>query len=389
MQGPRRVAAISAAIVCVAFTVAACGSSSSNSSSAGSGGSSTAGSASGSTSTTSPGVSQANAQLAAWAPANPSVAASPLGKPAPHGKTVDYVTCPVTICVEVGQGVQAAGKALGWTVHVLSGGLTPATFTSAWDQIAQNPPDAVVGVGLLPTTAIAKQLDVLKAKNIPYVSVTSPNPPGNGLTGVVSGTPEVQRSGTLLADWVVSNSAGSANDSVYVYDPSDTSIAPAYTSYKQRMSQLCSSCNVAALQVSAADIGTKIPAQVVSYVQSHPSLRYVVMGLGDLAAGVPEALKAAGLLSQVKVITRVITPTNFDDVANGLMTAGFTEESYEVGWLAIDMVLRKMVGDPLASTQPIAVIHLITDKNLPSNLKQPYVVPGYEQAYETAWGLTK
>jgi ABC-type sugar transport system substrate-binding protein len=332
-------------------------------------------------------VQQANAQIAQWAPTNPSVSVPALGKKVPTGKSVDYVTCPVPICVEVGQGVAAAAKALGWKFTLISGGLTPATFTAAWQQIAQNPPSAVVGVGLLPTTAIATELKTLIARKIPYVAITSPSPVGNGLTAVVSGPPEVARSGTLMADWVVANANGAKVQSVYVYDPSDTSIVPAQPAYQQRLAQLCPGCTASTLSVSAADIGTKIPGEVVSYVQSHPNLKYVVMGLGDLAAGIPEALKAAGVSSQVKLVTRVVDPTNFADVANGGIAAGFTEEGIEAGWRATDAVLRTLLGIKLESTEPIGVIHEISASDLPSNLKAQWVIPGYQAAYEQAWGL--
>ena len=389
MQGHRSVV-ITLAALCAAITLAACGSGNSTSktavASAGTGATPESSTASKSSSTSSA-VQQATSQIAQLAPADPTIQLAPLGKPAPTGKTLDYVTCPVPICVETAQGAQAATKALGWKFNLINGGLTPATFTSAWDQIAQSPPSAVAGVGVLPTSAIATQLKTLIAQKIPYVSVTSPSPVGDGLDAIISGPPEVARSGTLLANWVVSDAKGANVDTVYVYDPSSVSIVAAYPAYTRRLHQLCPGCGEDVLKVSLADIGTKIPGEVVSYVQSHPSLKYVVMGLGDLAAGVPEALKAAGLSSQVKIVTRVITPTNFGDISSGGLSAGFTEEGYEAGWRAVDAIVRVLDGVPLQSDQPIGVLHEITASDLPSNIKVPYTVPRYQQAFEKAWGV--
>ncbi|HUB39970.1 MAG TPA: substrate-binding domain-containing protein [Streptosporangiaceae bacterium] len=381
----RRTAASAALLVLVAALAAACSSASGSDSTAGS----ASASAAASSGTTAPAtVAEAQSQLAPYENPDPIISLPTLSARPPAGKTIDFVTCPLASCLEIQQAAQAAAKKLDWTVHVYNGGVTPATFTSAMNDVVQSPGDAVLGIGILPNSAFAAQLAALKAKHVPWISVASPSPIGDDMIANFSSAPEIALSGKVMADWIIADSGGKAHVA-YFWDPSLTQHLPAKNAFVAEMSKLCPGCIVSVQSTSfSTGIGTTDPPQIVSYLQRNPSTDYVVIGIGDATAGVPEALAAAGLAGKVKIVTRLADTINFKDIAAGTEAMGVTEETYEIGWRMIDAAARHFAGDSMACcTTPIGTVHVITKADLPSDLSVPYTVPGYQQDFLKAWHL--
>jgi len=329
-------------------------------------------------------VQQATKDLAAVVGGPAKIDIPAVGKPIPTGKTINFITCAVAVCTEVGAGVKAAAQTLGWTVKVIPNDSTPAGYQQAWDQIAQTPGDGVVNSDpVVPYTSITSLLD--KA-NVPVVSSTSPNPVGGHLVAVVAGTAAIKLEGTVDADWVIQD-ARKPIKSVFVYDPSIASLRSALPGYQEAMKKNCPACSTAVLKVSAGQIGPVLAQQVVSYLQANPDVKYAAFGLGDLAIGVPAAIKAAGLQDQVKITTRGLDVPNYGDVQDGGIAAGFTSEAYEAGWRAVDKLAREFAGVSLGDVYPLGVIREVTKSTLPSDLTVPYSIPGYQAAFEKAWGV--
>ena len=372
-------------LVVAALLVSACGSSSSGgSTSSGAKASADASAGGGSSSNSGINVAQAKSDLNAVVGTPDAIVLPKVGKPIPKGKTLDFMTCPLAICTEVGTGVQQSATALGWQVHTIAMNGTPAGYKNAWDQIAQSPGDGVVVTDpVLPYSDVKAAMD--KA-NVPVVSSTSPDPVGGHLIAVIASTGDVKRQGETEANWVIQD-AGKPVKSVFVYDPSIISLSSALPGYESVTKKNCPACSVSVLKVSAAQIGPALAQQVVSYLQSNSDVKYVAFGLGDLATGVPAALRAAGL-SDVKVTTRAATPPNLEDVKGGGMTAAFTAEIYEAGWRSVDKLVRSLAGAPIGDPYPFSTVRQITPSNLPSNLKVPYSVPNFEQGFKQAWGLS-
>ena len=378
----RRSAVLGAgALALVAALATACGS-------AGGGGSSSATAAAAASPGAPAGVAQAQEQLGVYENPNPTISLPPLSAKPPAGKTIDFVGCPLASCLEIQQAAQAAAKKVGWTFRVFNGGVTPATFTSAMNDVVQNPGDAVLGIGILPNTAISSQLAALKAKHVPWIAVASPSPIGDDMIANFSSAPEIALSGKVMADWIIADSEGKAHVA-YFWDPSLTQHLPAKNAFVAEMSKLCPSCTVSVQTTSfSTGIGTTDPGQIVSYLQRNPSTDYVVIGIGDATAGVPEALAAAGLAGKVKIVTRLADTINFKDISAGTETMGVTEETYEIGWRMIDVAARHFLGDSIACcTTPIGTVHVITKADLPSDLSVPYSVPGYQEFFLKAWHL--
>ncbi len=377
---------LGALFVIAALLVSACGSS--NSSSSGASSSASAGGSSSTSGDSPAGINMAVAKKALDAVINTSsqITLPKVGKPVPKNQTIDFITCPVAICTEVGVGVKAAAAALGWQVRTIAMNGTPAGYLAAWEQVAQNPGNGVVNTDpVLPYTS-ASIAKLMNKANVPVTSSTSPNPVGGHLIAVTSGTQAITQDGQDEANWVISN-AGKPTKSVFVYDPSIISIASAMPGYMNTMKANCPACSASILKVSAAQIGPALAQQVVSYLQANPDVKYVAFGLGDLATGVPAAIKSAGI-NGVTVLTRAVTPPNLQDIKSGTMTAAFTDEVYEGGWRDVDFLARSLAHAPLGNTYPLGISRLITSANLPPNITVPYSLPGYQAGFKTAWGLS-
>lgn len=330
-------------------------------------------------------VSQAESDLEAVVGGSGEIVLPSVGASIPTGKTIDYLTCQVEVCAQVGEGVKQAADVLGWKVRIVQNDGTPAGYKTAWKQISQNPADGVINASpILPYPAVSAEMDTA---NVPVVGSTSPNPVGGHLIAVVSGTEVVKTEGAVEANWVIQD-AGEPVKSVYVYDPSIPALASAWPGYQEAMKKNCSACSAEVLKVSAAQIGPALAQQVVSYLQANPDVKYVAFGLGSLGIGVPAAIKAAGLQDQVKLTTRAATSVNFADVKAGGMSTVFTDELYEAGWRAVDKLARSFAGAPIGDLYPEGTIHQVTADNLPTNIEVPYTVPDYQAAFVKAWGTT-
>ena len=245
-----------------------------------------------------------------------------------------------------------------------------------------------VGIGILPNSAISSQLAALKAKHVPWVAVASPSPIGDDMIANFSSSPEIALSGKVMADWIIADAQGKANVA-YFWDPTLTQHLPAKNAFVAEMGALCPGCTVSVQTTSfSTGIGTTDPAQIVSYLQRNPDTNYIVIGIGDATAGIPEALAAAGLASKVKIVTRLADTINFKDIQSGTEAMGVTEETYEIGWRMVDALARDFLGDSIACcTTPIGTVHVITKADLPASLTVPYSVPGYQQFFLKAWQL--
>lgn len=321
---------------------------------------------------------------------SPTIVLPPLSAKAPKGKVLDFVSCPLSSCLEIQKGAIAGAKELGWKIRTYDGGVTPASFLSAMDDVVQNPGDGVLLIGELPNSAMASQIKALSAKHIPIVESVSSSPVGGDVIADFSPPAEIAQSGKVMAAWTIVDSNAKA-DVAFFWDPTYTSQAPAEQAFMTEMAT-CSTCTVSAQVTNfTTGVGTTDPAQVVSYLQANPNVDYVAFDIGDAIVGVPQALAAAGLASRVKIETRISDVVNFQDIAAGTETLAVTEETSELGWRMDDAMARWFLHDSLSPCcrTPIATIHVITSADLPTNVNVPYTVPGYQSDFLKAWLLEK
>lgn len=310
---------------------------------------------------------------------------TPIGKPIPTGKTLDWTVCGSPLCTVLTPSLEAAAKQLGWNVVPIAAGLTPETILDAWNTIVQNHPDAVMASGF-PEVIFSSDLAKLKAENVPVIDSFVTDKPGNGITATVVSEPsEYAETGRAMADFALGKS-GTATNAVFVYGstfPADVLVKTAYQAESQK---LCPSCGVSSLNVPESSVAT-LPAVVTAYLTTHPKINYVILGEGSFESGLPQALETAGFANKVKIVGQYPTPGSLQDLKDGKISALVMTEQADAMWQMVDALARYFAG---VSTQPSSAsspVWIIT-KSTASLLHVPYyLVPNYQAKYEKLWGV--
>lgn len=290
-------------------------------------------------------MTQATAQISSLL-TEPTIipATSPLPHAPAKGVKVAFLTCSAAACSLLNPGFTAAAKALGWDPAVI-------TYNAATPgQAVQQAIDA--GYKYIATTSITlstitPQVQEAKAKGIAlFGAYTDDTPSGtqNGLYGVAQNGAGDLKTGAMMADWLIANSGGHAN-AVYV----DISLYPSLVGQGQgaqaEFGKLCPGCSFATLPVSVTQLGAgQVPATIVAYLRSHPSVNYVYLSFQDLDGGVAPAIKAAGLAGKVKIVGTEGEASQLQEVVNGQEAMWSILPEPYVMWVVVDWMARLSEG---------------------------------------------
>ncbi|MEF2976217.1 sugar ABC transporter substrate-binding protein [Subtercola sp. YIM 133946] len=353
----------------------------------------TPGSSPGATSNSAASGAQAAAQadVAAFTADQPPVTVSALPSKPNAALTIAISTCALPVCHTTTDAAVEAAKALGWTVRQYESEMTPEAYVAVWDQIMQDPPDLIAYTPVVPDAAIANQLKAAAALKIPVVSIApaGDRPDKNGpVYAAYASQPTFVQSGTLMGETVVAD-GGTGADTVFVWDSALSTIwDPLIQGFKNAISETGSQPDV--LDAPTSGIGTDVPGQVVSYLQSHPNVKYVAFALGDYTAGVPEALAAAGLSDQVKIVSLSPQAANLANIKSGKEFASVAQENTAAGWRAIDGLARLSLGETPDDEwfEPAGWHQIFTKDNVTETTTVP-TTPGTPDSFLSAWGVTK
>jgi ribose transport system substrate-binding protein len=386
----RRRNAWRAAAVCVSavaiVSAAACSSSSSSSASAGSSASavsSASGSAQGAN------VAAAKAALAPYEVAPTTFPLTgPLPEKLPAGKKFVFLQCGTPVCTGIGLFVRQAVKTIGGTITVLNAGSTAQTATAAAASALALKPAAVL-VGGIDPALFGGGFKALTAAGVKVVSIqVTEDVAPFGITFNYLGANLSQRNGKLLADWVIADKGAQANAVLYTLPGLDVS-APMQSAFEAEMKANCSSCKVRIVPIDLATIGTTAPATVVTDLQAHPTTNVAVFVGLETTAGLPAALKAAGL----KITTVGFGPTagNLQDIKDGALTAGLAIDFPMSVWTAVDAAARLLEGaQPTASEQAGDVPEqFLEQKDITFNPTLGWsAFPDYAQRFAQLWHVS-
>lgn len=378
----RRIAA-SCALIAVPVALGACGSSS-KPSTTGHASSSATTSAAGkaSASVESSAVKQAQAAYAKFVKAQAPVSVPALPKK-PSPQTITITTCPLPSCTSATVAAQTAAQDLGWKVTYLTAQVTPSSVISTLNDIVQHPTQLVAITPLVPNALISKQLAALKADGAKVVEMApAGGGPGGPVQGTTVGAPFWDASATLMADAVIHN-AGGTTAVALITDPS----VPAWVAPRVAFTKAIDAAggSVDDVHVSLSEVGKQIPSQIVTYVQSHPKVKYLAFVDADLDAGVPQALQAAGVAKQVKIVSAGPEPADLAALKQGTELAQVAQENAGTGWRAIDQLARLSEGVPLGDERDPAGWHQILTGSNVTNTSSVPVPPGVPGAFLKAW----
>ena len=365
--------------------LAACSSSGPSASSADNSTSNSSGGASASATADSNAIPQAQALLAQFATRPTHIpVTTPVGKPIPTGKTIDWVVCGSPDCTIWEPDMEAAAAVLGWHLKILNGGLTPQTVLAAWTLAVQNHPDGILA-NAFPAVMFAKPLAQAKAEGIPVVDAFVDDPVGNGITAVVP-----QAAGTYQAQgqaWAADDLAklGKTANTLVLSSTAYQAAVEAQMYFKQYYSQMCPSCGYSAINVPPTAIGTTLPGNVVAFMHAHPQINAIIAIQGNMTIGLPQTLKTAGL--HADIFTAYPDSTLLQYLQDGSIESIEMYEQNDTTWRMMDAMARILAGVSPAPDEVPSKIWLITNAADAATVAPHYYqIPDFEAQYEQLWG---
>jgi ribose transport system substrate-binding protein len=273
---------------------------------------------------------------------------TPLKHAPAKGIQVAWMQCSVAACSTITPGFQSAAAALGWKLDVI-----PFDSTSPEAGFQQAIDTGAKYIAITGTTeaTIAPQLAEAKAHGVKVFSCYANDPvdPANDLYFQCADAQNQIEDGAFLADWAIANSEGTAQ-TVMFDTPTYATLNSQVQGFQAEMKKRCpKTCSVNVVDISLAQlIAGQVPSLVVSYVQSHPQVKYLEFTFSDLPEGVPQALQSAGLLSHLKIFGNDFNTDGLEGILNGTETAYTGIPKIYGAWLTMDAIARASEGMSLA-----------------------------------------
>ena len=318
------------------------------------------------------------------------------------GKKLFYVQCSVPVCAEIAIGIKAAVEAAGWTFETASHQDTPDTVASAFDAAIAAKPDVVLTSGN-PREWFASQLSTLEAAKVPVVAWSMPEgyEPGKGVNVNLLTQDDYYFYGVLMADYAAANTK--TGSILFEGLPTFPVLSIVQQGFKDEIAKACAKCTVKVNEIAVTDIGTNLPGQITSALQADPKLDTIAYAFGGMLFGVPDALKAAGLMDQAKAVSQAGGPLNFGFIAAGqhqVAEVGLASEL--LGWRAVDAAARILAGQGPGRAETPATAKLdghadVLSGGLPLQIlekdaiKDPTAlwpgVAGFQDQFKKLWGV--
>jgi ribose transport system substrate-binding protein len=370
----------------LAAAVAACSSGASSTSAS----SQTA--AAGTGSTSSSGVSAARTYAAPYlkAPANIGITSALKSKPA-AGKLLVKLIYPTPTEQAASRYTAQAAALIGWKYKAITIAATPEGIQQAFESALQlNPAPAVIEEAGYDVATFKSQLAQAKQRGIDVITDSATAPAGpDGIDAALNAPGAAYANGKMLAAYVIGESNGNVHAASFNIS-SITVINNFVTGFQAGLKEWCSSCTDMVVNQQESDLGTDLPQNVVSTLQANPKVNYAVFSFGDMTEGVAQALRAAGLASQVKIVGQTADTSNIAAIKAGTEDAFVSFNNPLLGFETVDAAARLSEG----MTEPTAIanslpVQIITKANADSVLTdssgQYYGIQNYAAEFEALW----
>lgn len=381
-----RTLALLAAATVAAGAMAACSSSSSQGSSAGGGG------ASASSGADSAGMAAARAFMDKYlkAPTGVGITQPLTKKPAPA--TVAAIEQVQPEATQENDYLQQATNVLGLKLVRIRLSTSPQAPAEAMETALKDNPKVITDLAQ-PVRTFEAQLAQAKAHGIPVMETSDTDTPGNGLDSTgVNNQATTAIEGQMAAAWFVVDSGGKGQAAVYNI-PEIPILGAFTTSFVSWVKKWCTGCTTSVDNMQAADIGTNIPGQVVSFQQSHPTYKYAIFCLGDMTLGLHAALQSAGLEGKIKVAGQAPAASDLQALKDGTETMWTAVSLPVIAWRNADTIARLLNGEPLDGTDsaplPTQILTKATIGSAKVDSNGNYVgFANYESVFKKLWHIT-
>ncbi|WP_344417841.1 sugar ABC transporter substrate-binding protein [Pseudonocardia ailaonensis] len=311
-----------------------------------------------------------------------------ISKPIPTDKKLVTVNCGFEACTILDGLTGDAAKSLGWAVEEIQTDGSAQQISNAWQQAIRGGASAIVQAGAV-RSQIEPYIKQAQQAGIQVILTATDEAAGNGVLAVLQDKQQSAVQGTYAGIWVA-NDALQTNqpsaDTVYVNIPDFTILPPIEAAYKQSLLQYCPGCKVDELNIGISTI-QQAPDLVVSYLRSHPSVKYVVFSARNIFDAVPPAMKAAGLTSVKTADSGAPGSTSLNQLRSGLTSMNVAYPVYNLAYATVDVLARHFAG--VSDSEPPAPYEIpgwaLTKDNAPSDNVFPIVANTVAQ-YKALWG---
>src|ERR1700733_3669694 len=191
---------------------------------------------------------------------------TPINGAPPAHKTIAFLVCGVTSCVQIADQAEPFAKALGWTLDKVNIGYTPQTVEAGFTQALNENPDGIIISGGIPREYFKDQLAQAEARHIPVVEVFDTQAPSNGIISVVDGATEDAIIGRDQADYAIMQTHGKLHAFYVNLDAPSTELE--WEAFKAEVASKCSGCSATMTQIAASSSENTTATTIANAVQA-------------------------------------------------------------------------------------------------------------------------
>jgi ribose transport system substrate-binding protein len=295
---------------------------------------------------------------------------------APEKLKVTAITCLSILhgCVSPAEGLQHAGRELGWDVTIVDGGGNPSKQNSAiLDAVSSG--SKVIALVAVDPSAVQLGLKAAKDAGVLVVSgsngIDTPNPvvkpAANALWVAFDVGPNYAALGNAGAEWIIKDSGGKAN--IAVFSDKEFPSVLAFEAGLLEGLKKCTSCVVSPQQYFTGNqVGATLAQMTVGYLRSHPDTTYLFSPYDPAAGAQVPAIVQAGMRDKIKLVGVLGDQQNLDFIRKGtVQVADAAYENEYMGWAMADQIIRTLNKQPLFDPHGENLPFTVLDKtNLPS-----------------------
>jgi ribose transport system substrate-binding protein len=298
-------------------------------------------------------------------PATKIAATTPLSKKPPTDKSIVTLSPSLPGGHQWSEQATKAGEILGWKVNSLYTDGTPEDILQKMEQAVSENPDGIISEGY-PRVAFEPALKKAEAQGIAVVTSlaeTEGGPEGPIIAAQFTAAPLTALS-EVTANVAIAESEGKADALIVQYAEFPIAELDAEV-FAKTLKQDCPECKSKTLVVAAADVGTKIPTEIVSELQSDPSINFLILQDASMVSGVYPALTEAGVSEKVKIIGNDTAEEPLQALMEGEVLGWMAWSMAGTAFEAIDALARHWVGDEQVENNLISEFQ--TKESLPEN----------------------
>jgi ribose transport system substrate-binding protein len=308
-------------------------------------------------------------------------------KAVPTGDEIDYVDCGTPICALFWEILQPAAQTMGVKLERVKAGSSASTVASAFDTVITKEPAAVI-VGSVSMELWSKQLKELQEKEIPVVTTGISDTEEFGIESPQASNASSELEGKLMAAYVVAEMAGEEANAVFYETPELSFTTVIAETFQAEMEHLCPGCSVRIGKVGVEELGNTAPNTVVSDLQANPETNVAVFGTAEIEAGLPTALKAAGI--EVETLGSSPGPAELQYLKEGKSTAVLGFDLPVLTWTLLDQAAREIAGQELTGPQAegISVYQFLRKEDVQYDVSKGWSgYPNFAEMFAELWGV--